>query len=443
MNKSPGTVNTTLDLKHKEQLKMFQEERRTLADAQKEIDALKKELDALFEKREQKTLGLAGYQRIQELEILIVKRTDQLTQIQDNQKEYRYLLKTGGLVHQYHECKKQQRRSASQSKESKPSSDRTSLLKLFSIPQQTLYDDESLASSTTTTPTTPSSTTPSSTTPSSTTPSSTTPSSISLPTPLPTPSKVFDYSQLGRADCNKLYLAQIDSNYLPEDDTDTFDPQYCYKCSQYKDLDRVEAKLVCLSCGAYENETLDSDKPNYSREQSQDISNFAYKRINHFNEILNQCQATENTDIPQEVYDAIILEMHKERCYNLAELDYNRTKRYLKKYKDRKYNKFYEHIPHIINRLNGIPPPKFSQIQEENLRNLFKQIQPAYDKHRPKGRSNFLSYYYTIYKLCELLGYDEFLSHLPLLKSPSKLRDQEEVWKNICREMHYQFIPTR
>lgn len=66
------------------------------------------------------------------------------------------------------------------------------------------------------------------------------------------------------------------------------------------------------------------------------------------------------------------------------------------------YNKFYEHIPYIKDKL-GIKPPVMTQQLEEQLCNLFMEIQCPYAKYCPDDRVNFLNYYYTIYKLCELL----------------------------------------
>ena len=36
---------------------------------------------------------------------------------------------------------------------------------------------------------------------------------------------------------------------------------------------------------------------------------------------------------------------------------------------------------------------------------------------------NFLNYYYTAYKLCELLGESKYLEHFPMLKDPEKRMD--------------------
>ena len=115
-----------------------------------------------------------------------------------------------------------------------------------------------------------------------------------------------------------------------------------------------------------------------------------------------------------------------------------RTKEVLKKLK---YNKYYEHIPFIKDKL-GIKPPIMSPELEETLCNLFIELQSPYSKFCPDDRVNFLNYYYTAYKLCELLNEDKYLEHFPMLKDPEKRMEQDVIWKKICKELDWEFIPT-
>ena len=55
------------------------------------------------------------------------------------------------------------------------------------------------------------------------------------------------------------------------------------------------------------------------------------KKINHLNEILNQFQAKESTEISEEVYNELILEIKKDRIDNLASLTHEQIRDYLKK----------------------------------------------------------------------------------------------------------------
>jgi ribosomal protein S27E len=198
--------------------------------------------------------------------------------------------------------------------------------------------------------------------------------------------------------------------------------------------------LVCDSCGAI-IATLISEELTYREEQetSEKIVNYAYKRENHFNEWLSQFQAQEMTTIPDEVIEQLRSELKKMKIKNLEDITHAKIRGLLKKLR---LNKFYEHVPYITNILNGIKPPNMSQELEENLRIMFKDIQKPFDDNCPTERKNFLSYSYVLYKFCELLSEDEYLQYFPLLKSKEKLYQQDVIWKRICRDLRWEFIPT-
>ena len=80
------------------------------------------------------------------------------------------------------------------------------------------------------------------------------------------------------------------------------------------------------------------------------------------------------------------------------------------------------------------------QALEDKLRLMFHKIQAPFEKVKPAHRKNFLSYSFTLYKFCELLGEDEYLPCFPLLKSKEKLYIQDRIWEAICHELQWQFI---
>ena len=210
----------------------------------------------------------------------------------------------------------------------------------------------------------------------------------------------------------------------------------CEECNIEMIFSANEAVFTCTQCGFQEFVLVDSDKPSY-KDPPREVSYYAYKRINHFNEWLAQFQAKESTEIPQEVYESICAELKKERILDYRTLSRQKVREILKKLK---YNKYYEHVPHIINRLNGQNAPVMSREIEEKLRYMFKEIQPSFQKNCPKDRSNFLSYSYVLYKFCELLDLDEYLSSFPLLKNRDKLYVQDKIWEKICYDLAWQFI---
>lgn len=235
----------------------------------------------------------------------------------------------------------------------------------------------------------------------------------------------------------KQYLININQNNIDMNDYIQTNTYFCKVC-QKGELIPVDYDGVCV-CNICGNQTLylmESDKPSY-KEPPKEVCFYAYKRINHFREILAQFQAKESTQIESEVLDNIKKQIKKERI-QLCQLTNDKTKQILK---NLGYNKYYEHIPFIKHKL-GIKPPTMSIDLENILCNLFLEIQKPYAKFCPNERVNFLNYYYVLYKLCELLDEDSYLEHFYMLKDPVKRMEQDDIWKKICNELNWEFIPT-
>jgi len=199
-----------------------------------------------------------------------------------------------------------------------------------------------------------------------------------------------------------------------------------------------ETFLDCPGCGFRDMILIDSEKPSY-KDPPREMSYYAYKKINHLNEWLAQFQAKETTEISQAVLDQIRQELRKDRITDMSKLKPSKLKEVIKKLK---LNRCYDHVAHVLNRLNGISAPVLSREVEEKLRFMFKEIQFSFVKHCPKKRSNFLSYSFVLYKFCELLELDEYLPCFPLLKSREKLYMQDKIWQKICEDMGWEFIRT-
>ena len=230
------------------------------------------------------------------------------------------------------------------------------------------------------------------------------------------------------------YFNNIDSKYLNYDKF-IYPSDICNVCKK-GEMVYVESEgmSICSNCSNSIKYLIEIDKPSY-KEPPKEVCFYAYKRINHLKEILAQFQAKESTNIPDEVFENIKNQIKKERI-SLNELTNKKTKEILK---NLGYNKYYEHIPFIKDKL-GIRPPIMSAELEETLCNLFMELQKPYSKYCPKDRVNFLNYYYTLYKLCELLNERSFLPYFPMLKDREKRIEQDQIWKKICEDLGWKFI---
>lgn len=248
-----------------------------------------------------------------------------------------------------------------------------------------------------------------------------------------------------RNDIYKKYLQEVEGTAeYSRNRTQNFFYLSCSACGTKSSLthDDVSGDDICRECGTavhtgaspFEQEVEFKDQDHVTIHEV-----YSYKRENHFNEWISQFQAKESTNVPEDVITKLRSEFRKQKLKDLNDITHEKVKALLKKLG---YSKYYEHVPYIATIISGITPPKMSQGLEDKLRLMFHHIQKPFEKHKPANRKNFLSYSYVLYKMCELLGQDEFLPCFPLLKSREKLYVQDQIWEGICKELQWEFIKT-
>jgi uncharacterized Zn finger protein (UPF0148 family) len=221
------------------------------------------------------------------------------------------------------------------------------------------------------------------------------------------------------------YMRLVNDDYISEN-IQYYINEKCKECGSKAIVTLAnDGYVYCNTCHAIEYIVIDHEKPSY-RDPPKEVSFYAYKRTNHLNEWLSQIQGKETTEIPEEVYDRILVITPKKIRDILRKLQINK----------------YEHIPHIISRLTGRPMMQMPPDLEEKLRSMFKQVQTPFLRHSPRDRKNFLSYSYCLHKMLQLLGRDEYLHMFSLLKSRDKLAAQDQIWKKICDDLGWEYIPS-
>lgn len=226
------------------------------------------------------------------------------------------------------------------------------------------------------------------------------------------------------------YCQRIDGTRINQDDGSNR-IKYCNECNIEKLLITSESSYICPCCGSVDVVILDEDR------QIKDYS--PYKRLNHFKEWLNQFQAKQSPDIPEQIFIDIVKELNKTRMQDLSSITRIKMKNILKKLK---YNSYYEHIHYIINKLNNLPPPKITRDMEKVFISMFVKIQDPWDKYKNNNRKNFLSYSYVLHKFCELLELDHLLECFTLHKDPDKIMENDQIWYKICKSLNWEYISS-
>ncbi len=419
IDKNKNKISETLDSKHLDVLKEIEGIQNKLPSLEDQLNEYTKKLEEINYKikntnyeidiTELNTLEDTNYNEKYELEEKIKNIQDEIQKIQSNSHLNDYFNKTGHLLYYYYDGNRTLEQEYN-SKQTSTSSDNDST-------DSTVSTEEFMTDS------------------------------IFTEIPQNKKTKITDFIEkedgFEKAELYDKYIKLIrDQTFIQKDifmkKNKAGQSAICIKCNIPLNLVYSEGLQVCSKCGRTEYILIDSEKPSF-REPPPEVSYFAYKRINHFNEWLSQFQAKESTEIPQDIYKLILLEMKKERIADLNKVTPQKIREYLKKLK---LNKYYEHVPHILNKLNNKKVPLIGKETEEKLRHMFKEIQAPFMKVCPPNRKNFLSYSYVLHKFVELLGLDHLKECFPLLKSREKLHQQDQIWKEICKELNWMYIKS-
>jgi hypothetical protein len=211
----------------------------------------------------------------------------------------------------------------------------------------------------------------------------------------------------------------------------------CKQCGVDLKLLLKKSILVCDQCG-YSETYIDTTTNALPYKSNVEITNFSYKKINHFNEWLMQIQGKENRNVPPDIIDEIRDRLVR-KGVGMAEVTTHMVRDELK---GLKLSRLYHHVAQIASHVSGKPPPTLSVEIEEKCRMMFVAIQEPFEVHCPPQRKNFLSYPYCLFKFLELLGERNTLGSFILLKGKDKLMKQDQIFEKICNTLNWEFVPS-
>ena len=254
----------------------------------------------------------------------------------------------------------------------------------------------------------------------------------------------YENSTVNRGSLSKKYINECLGNMLNNTrfnkELDNIDELICEDCNTTRIINQKEALATCVECGS----TIpfqDNDLCIEFSDEIEVLSPYAYKRINHFKECLSMLLAKENSNVPQNVIDDVLLELKKNRIYDKSKITHEKVKQILRK---KGHNKHYDHVPSIIYKISGIEPPKISKELENKLIEMFEKMQTPFEMFKPNDRKNFINYSYCIHKCLQILlgPQNHLLIYLPLLKNREKLYAQDQLFKKICKYLDWPFYKS-
>ena len=244
----------------------------------------------------------------------------------------------------------------------------------------------------------------------------------------------------------RSYLRLVPQNTTNQKNLQIQFGEICPVCYGYDHrLNYKEGLQICATCGFIMSEhavSLSSYAETYGPQHThitsppelpRQYSSFVQKRTNHFKSWLQRLQGKENYHIPKDIISMVHFKL---KTYGLLnDAGYDEMRFVLKQLGLQKY---YNHTFMLLRQVTGSSILDLSTSCEKKLLSLFILIQESFGAHRGV-RVNMLSYTYLITKMCESLGWDDMAHCIPVLKSRSRLRQQDVIWRQICQDVGLSF----
>ena len=210
------------------------------------------------------------------------------------------------------------------------------------------------------------------------------------------------------------------------------DRNLCIDFNVVKTIDYERSTLICTKCGLFEYYPVYVASYNHTMQYSR--RKCIYKRTDNFKVILNQFFYGGKRVVPDDVMETIRDEIHDGTniLYNytisitIPILECISKRNELTMYKDS--------INFIYFKLSGGSFPHITTKEYNTILNTFNVISSIYDKYKPKGRKSFLNYSFILKKLLIMLEKVEYAKYIPQLKTHSKQKELERVWKLITKD---------
>lgn len=210
------------------------------------------------------------------------------------------------------------------------------------------------------------------------------------------------------------------------------DDDVCPKCTTKKALLLCVTRsiLSCPDCG-YAITYLDATSNCTSFDDCIDFSQYSYKRINHYSLTLALIQGKETHRVSDHILHQIMLDLYNANT-SFEDITLKKIRECVKRLK---LKEVYDNVAQVYYRITGKRPPRVSAETESQLKNMFLKMQPVFQRHAPRSRTNFLSYNYVLYRSFQILGLDYMLENVPLLKGRDKLEANDQIFKKMCKDL--------
>jgi hypothetical protein len=207
-------------------------------------------------------------------------------------------------------------------------------------------------------------------------------------------------------------------------------------------------QIICSKCGTVYNSSFNENATFYDYTRVNMTQKYHYEKKCHFRDTINQYQGKQNKHIPDSVYDSLekILEAHG--LVNVNETDkikkYEKvSKQHIRTFlKEIEKSKYYEDTQLIYSQITGKSKPDISKYEKVLYEDFDKLVKVFISlKNSSCERKNFLNSHYVLRQLLLKQGVRVSHDDLNTLKTQSRLREHDEIYKQCCEILNWKFNP--
>ena len=222
----------------------------------------------------------------------------------------------------------------------------------------------------------------------------------------------------------------------------------CSCCQQKSDeFTFVDNQIVCKNCGQVQQTTSENLLSFRDIERVNIGSKYSYDRRVHFRECIKRYQGKQNVNIEPTIFEdliqqflryQIIPENYESLPKEVAFQNVNR-KHILLFLKELGYNKYYEDVVYIYNKVTGKEIPDISHL-ENDLMLDFDTLVDLYDQTFKTERKNFINNQYVLFQLLRKYKYPCKREDFNFLKTNDRKLYHDTVCQQLFEKLGWNFI---
>lgn len=203
---------------------------------------------------------------------------------------------------------------------------------------------------------------------------------------------------------------------------------------------RDDYATICAGCGLVTTTQFGGIESLGYRHTIPHVYKSSYRREGHFSDFLHRLQGREKTTLPKGSVEKLQA-WCKRNQIEPTKLTAQQVRTALSQMK---LPRCFDFVPTLLHRVSGRPLPTIDRHVAEEMKLLFLEIQEPFEiavQDLCPQRKNFFSYAFVTIRFMEMLGVNPSPFCLFSPKTWQKKVEQDAIWRHICRQLDFPYMP--